>query len=84
VNVKLLADTFATLLPFRYTPYPATPTLSVDADHETGMLVSAMVPTASPLGTLGDCESAQAPVVAVVVVCVEWLPAASLAWTARV
>jgi hypothetical protein len=38
-------------------PYPATPTLSVDAAHETDTLVVVALVTAGLPGLVGDCVS---------------------------
>ena len=44
-------------LPFRYTPYPATPTLSLDACQVATSDVVPPAVTASPPGTVGACVS---------------------------
>jgi hypothetical protein len=69
--------------PFRYSPYPDTPTLSRDAFQTTEM-----EPTVQPVavklpGTVGGCESAveQADVVADTGAVAERLPTASYAST---
>jgi hypothetical protein len=44
-------------LPLRYTPYPATPTLSLDGCHVAISDVALPALTARPPGTVGACVS---------------------------
>jgi hypothetical protein len=57
-----------TLTPFTYTPYPTTPTLSVDADHDTATDDCVTAPTAKPDGTDGACVSVEPVEAAITVV----------------
>ena len=65
-------------------PYPVTPTLSVEADQESAMLVAVREVALTFVGAVGACVSAQADVDDVICARVEWLPAASKASTANV
>jgi hypothetical protein len=49
-------------VPFRKTSYPATPTLSVDADHEAVRPVCVTFVAMRPVGAVGACVSAHAVV----------------------
>ena len=71
-------------MPFRSTSYPATPTLSVDGDHETVAPVPVTFEAFNPVGAEGACVSAHALVEAITTACCERLPAASTASTASV
>ena len=71
-------------LPLLYTPYPVTPTLSLEADQLTAILVVVRVPTVSPVGRSAAVVSGQALVLAATVALAERLPAASTASTATV
>src|SRR4051812_6168185 len=84
--LAVVPETFVCSVPPRYTPYPATPTASVDPFHESETTVAAEPLFVSPLGAEGGVESppgAQALVAAVSVVLAESLPAASYAVTAK-
>jgi hypothetical protein len=72
------------LTPLRYSVYPATPTLSVDAAHEVAIDVVPLVPTENEAGAEGAVTSGQAEVDAVIEVRSETLPAASNASTPSV
>ena len=69
--------------PFLNTSYPVTPTLSVEAVHESVKLVCVLLLATNPVGTLGACMSGP-PALVVTFNAVLWfdqLPAASLALT---
>ena len=77
-------------VPFRYSPYPVTPALSVAAVQAT-VIELAVAPVArNPLGTVGGCVSelggggGHGLVGALILACEECLPAASYASTASV
>ena len=77
MKVKLVVDDVPTCEPPRKTRYPATPTLSVEAVHESVACVCATPLVASPVGALGAVVSGQALVVTEVVAVAETFPAAS-------
>jgi hypothetical protein len=84
VKVNDVVVVVPALTPSRKTVYPVTPTLSVDAVQENGIVVVVAAPTASPEGAVGADVSGQAAVDAVSVARVETLPAASAACTPTV
>ena len=51
------------LTPLRYSVYPVTPTLSVDATHEVAIDVVPVVPAENEAGAEGAVTSGQAEVV---------------------
>jgi hypothetical protein len=81
VNVKEVVVVVPAAMPSRKTVYPVTPTLSVEAAHEAGIVVVVAPEATRPVGTEGAVRSGQAAVVTFTVVRVELLPAASNAWT---
>ncbi len=75
-------------VPFLYTTYPVTPTLSVEGDQVSAMLDLVAPATARLPGCVGEVVSlgggggvGQAAVAALTVTIPEWLPTASYAST---
>jgi hypothetical protein len=67
--------------PPRYRPYPVTPTLSLDADQPSAMLVAVREVATTFAGEVGACVSGQADVAPVTDALPDRLPAASYAST---
>ena len=75
-------ETLVTRVPFRYTSYPVTATLSVEAVQESVKLVPVILEAVNEPGTDGDCESGV--VTLRLLLEAEKFPAASFAYTVMV
>ena len=73
-----------TSVPPRYRPYPVTPTLSVEADQVSAMLVAVRELATTSAGAVGACVSGQASVEPITDAFGDALPAASKASTSNV
>ena len=69
--------------PPRYRPYPVTPTLSLEADQVSAMLVAVRELATTPAGIVGACVSGQASVEPITDARLDALPSASKASTAK-
>jgi hypothetical protein len=83
VTVVSVSVTSAAYWPSYETRYPATPTLSVDGDHERSRLVPVRPVTMRSVGGVGAMPSVQSVVVTHAALCAERLPAASAASTSN-